>query len=85
VSLLNKQRRLRIERQKKRKREGYLCMIIYTIISISIIVYLGWNLNIFYKILLSILSISLWIVIYYLIYNFLIKNKKAKISFDKRY
>ena len=80
---MDKQRRLRIEREKKRKRQGYFCFLNYSIISLMITIFLGWNLHLFLKILVAILSIILWIVVYFLIEKNFIK-KKSRTSFDRR-
>jgi len=81
VSELDNQRRLRAEREKRKRRNGWYCLIAYCTITLIIGFYLGQGLNLFFQILLSILSVILLIIVYrYLIYNFFFKKKKRRIS-----
>lgn len=78
------QREFRKERQKSREIIGYLISIFFIFISPIIIVSLGRNLNIIYKILLIIISIIVGIAFFCIIKKNFIKEKKIKTSYDKR-
>ena len=79
-------RRYLINKEKKRRRKGWICSITYITIHLIITGYLVQNLNLFLQILLVIVSITLmFIVYYYLIHKIFFKKKKTRISFDNRY
>lgn len=78
---MDNQRRLRREREKKRRRIGWIFLANYGIIILIIAFYLGPNLNLFVQILFIILSI----VVFYLSNKIFFKKKKTRISFDRRY
>ena len=85
MSEMDNQRRLRREREKKRRRKGWICLITYCTIISFVIGNLVQNLNLFFQILLLILLIILLLVGYYLSHIIFFKKKKTRISFGRRY
>lgn len=85
VSELDNQRRLRREREKRRIRNGWVCLIIYWPIILISAFYLGQSLNLFFQILLLILVLILLIIGYYLVHKFFFKRRTTRFAFDHRH
>lgn len=71
-------RRYIINQEKKRRRNEWVCLITYFTMGFIIILYLGGNLNLFFRILFSILTVILLIIGSYLIHKIFFKKKRPR-------